>query len=456
MPRADFRRSIRIILGGARLTRRGIVFVVWGIVTVLLGFGVDMPILLYVGCFAVALPLVALLFVRTRESALSVSRRFSFPVVEAGNTTAVTLRVDNHSQRATSPVRWRDALPWRPWVTDSGWLPRLSVKTRLASDRSAAQLSYSLTPASRGIFEIGPLVVEATDPFELAWGAWNVGSESSLIVTPRVAQLATSALVAQSGDGEARVVQRRSAGDDDDAMTREYRRGDAMRRVHWKASARHGSLMVRQEEQHSYPEARIIVDTRLEGYPDASRATSLRAVGGDRVSPAHSARFEWVVGMLASAAVQLRREGFLVQIIETGQSQLTDAATLHRRSSAEQELLTRLAALAPIETPADWWGDPASRSFARGPVIALVARPEPATIDYLVSQSTSTVLAVVFIVESTSSFGDRERTNAPQRPPLAVELRAAGWRVISVQSFDDVADAWNLFVAESMVARERH
>ena len=456
MARADFRRSIRIVLGGARLTRRGVTFVALGVVAVLVGFATGMPILLYVGCFMVALPLVALTFVRTRESALSVSRRFSFPVVEAGSTTAVTLRVDNHSKRATSPVRWRDALPWRPWVTDSGWLPRLSIKTRLTSDLSAAQLSYSLTPATRGVFEIGPLIVEATDPFELAWGAWNVGSESSLIVTPRVVQLTTSALIAQSGDGQARVIQRRSAGDDDDAMTREYRRGDAMRRVHWKASARHGSLMVRQEEQHSYPEARIIVDTRLEGYPDASRATVLRAVGGNGESQSHSARFEWVVTMLASAAVQLRREGFLVQIIETGQSQLTDAATLQRRSSAEQELLTRLAALTPIETPADWWGEPSSRSFARGPVIALVANPEPATVDFLVSQATSNVLAVAFIVETTSGLGDRARFGAANRPPLAEELRAAGWKVISVQSFDDVADVWNLFVTESRLARERN
>ncbi|EAR23872.1 hypothetical protein A20C1_05427 [marine actinobacterium PHSC20C1] len=456
MPRADLRRSIRIVLGGARFTRRGIGFVVLGAVAVIAGYAVSMPILLYVGCFCIALPVVALLFVRTRESTLNVSRQFSFPVVEAGSTTAVTLRVDNRSRRATSPVRWRDALPWRPWVTESGWLPRLSVKTSVASARSSAQLSYSLTPTKRGVFEVGPLVVEATDPCDLAWGAWNVGSVTSLVVTPRVARLATTALIAQSGDGEARVIQRRSAGDDDDAMTREYRRGDAMRRVHWKASARHGSLMVRQEEQHSYPEARIIVDTRIDGYPDASRATVLHAIGGDTVSPSHSARFEWVVAMLASAAVQLRREGFLVQIIETGQSQLTDAAVLHRRSSAEQALLTRLAALAPIETAADWWAEPSSRSFSRGPVIALMANPEPETVDFLVSQSTSNVLAVAFVVEPTSGFGDRERFGSAKRQPLAVELRDAGWKVISVQSFDDVSDVWNLFVTESRLIRERH
>ncbi|TQO20874.1 uncharacterized protein (DUF58 family) [Rhodoglobus vestalii] len=454
MPRLDFRRAIRVVLGGARPTRRGLAFLVLGSVGILAGFTTGMPILLYVGCFVLALPVVAFTFVRTRESTMSVTRRFSFAVVEAGSTTAVTLRVDNAARRVTSPVRWRDSLPWRPWVTDSGWLPRLSVKTGLTSDRSAAQLSYSLTPTERGVFEVGPLVVEATDPFDLAWGAWNVGSVTPLVVTPRVVQLATSALVAQSGDGEARVVQRRSAGDDDDSMTREYRRGDAMRRVHWKASARHGSLMVRQEEQHSYPEARIIVDTRLEGYPDASRASVTPAMSAVGASRSQSARFEWVVTMLASAVVQLRREGFLIHIIETAQSQLTDAATVHRRSSAEQELLTRLASFAPIESSAAWEGEPSTRSSTRGPVIALMANPEPVTVDFLVRQSTNNVLAVAFVVEPTSGFGDRERFGSAKRPPLADELRTAGWKVISVKSFDDVAEAWNLFVAQSRVASD--
>ena len=109
MPRAEFRRSIRIVLGGARLTRRGITFLALGVGVGIAGFALGIPILLYVSSFALALPIVAVIFVRTRESTLSVSRRFSFPVVEAGNTTAVTLRVDNESKRATAPVRWRDA-----------------------------------------------------------------------------------------------------------------------------------------------------------------------------------------------------------------------------------------------------------------------------------------------------------------------------------------------------------
>ncbi|MBH0082995.1 DUF58 domain-containing protein [Salinibacterium sp. SWN167] len=454
MARDMMLRSIRIVMGGARLTNRGATFLVAGGVALGVGFGAGMPVLLYVGSFALALPMVAAFFVRRHAAAMTVTRRFSFPVVEAASTTAVTLRVDNQLRRATAAMRWRDGLPWHPWVTESGWLPRLSVKTGAGNDRSAAQLSYTLTPTARGVFDVGPLVVEASDPLQLAWGAWSVGAATPLIVTPQVVQFAPTALLAQSGDGEARVVQRRAAGDDDDAMTREYRRGDAMRRVHWKASARHGSLMVRQEEQHSYPQARIIVDTRLVGYPDASRAAAIRTPSGSAVAPAHSPRFEWVVSMLASAAVQLRREGFLVSIVETGQSQLTDAAVLHRRSAAEQELLTRLAAIAPIDSPAAWWTDSAARAATSVPTIALVANPDAETIDFLAAQTTGAGLAVAFVVESSSSFGDRERGGTEKRAPVTDQLSTAGWKVISVRSYDDVADAWNLLVSESKVLRE--
>ena len=50
-------------------------------------------------------------------------------------------------------------------------------------------------------------------------------------------------------------------------MTREYRHGDPMRRVHWAATARHGELMVRQEESVTTPEATIILDQRLAAFP---------------------------------------------------------------------------------------------------------------------------------------------------------------------------------------------
>ncbi|MEJ1229582.1 MAG: DUF58 domain-containing protein [Galbitalea sp.] len=85
-------------------------------------------------------------------------------------------------------------------------------------------------------------------------------------------------------------------------MTREYRTGDALRRVHWRASARHGELMVRQEEQRSYPEARIILDTRTDGYGGTISSFEFHDSG--------FTWFEWAITMVASIGVHLHPLGF--------------------------------------------------------------------------------------------------------------------------------------------------
>jgi uncharacterized protein (DUF58 family) len=52
-----------------------------------------------------------------------------------------------------------------------------------------------------------------------------------------------------------------SAGDDFAAL-REYVVGDDLRRVHWVSSARHGDLLVRQDEVHWQGRTTIVLDTR--------------------------------------------------------------------------------------------------------------------------------------------------------------------------------------------------
>src|SRR5690606_18569135 len=122
----------------------------------------------------------------------------------------------------------------------------------------------------RGLYAIGPFVVEHEDPFGMAVSTIALGDPDRLVVIPALTDLSEGGPSLADGDGAAQLVQRKPAGNDDDLSTREYRPGDALRRVHWRASARHGELMVRQEEHRSLPDARIIVDTRRRGYPDAT------------------------------------------------------------------------------------------------------------------------------------------------------------------------------------------
>ena len=130
---------------------------------------------------------------------------------------------------------------------------------------------------------LGPLSVRLTDPFGFCRLDRAFTSRHQMIVTPTVEQLPAIALKADwSGSGDSRSRSVAAAGEDDVAV-REYRHGDELRRVHWRATAKSGSLMVRREEQPWETRCTMLLDTRLtahtEGGPDASfeRAVSAAA-----------------------------------------------------------------------------------------------------------------------------------------------------------------------------------
>jgi uncharacterized protein (DUF58 family) len=459
------RGLLALTVGGVRLTLRGWVFLAASFVCFIAAYAGGRHELLYAATLLAALPIIAFVVVWARRPKLSVVRSFSPHVIAAGNTASVTLAVRNVSPRRSLRARWTDTLPWRPGATEEGDLPALQVRGPRFAARNSVTLGYELTPPRRGIFPIGPMSIEVGDALGLAASSISTGEAQAVTVTPEVIPLAETGLTMPAGDGEARLVQRRATGDDDDSMTREYRTGDAMRRVHWRASARHGDLMVRQEEQRSFPEARIIVDTRRAGYRDVSNELSpggspARSPGGSGAQmddTADSAAFEWVVRMLASVAVHLRRMGFLVTIEETALPQLDHVGQGRRRTWGDEEFLASLAAIGLADTlAARRTGGASDRtSRANGPVVAIVGTPEPDTVDWLLRQRRPGELAVVFMVRNATSLDVINRSfGVPSSAPAVAErLADAGWLVVPVREDDDHAAAWEAVVVETGRAR---
>lgn len=421
------------------LTRRGAVFLGSAIVAFALAYSTGLRELLYVAILLAVMPLGALLHVWSARPRLDVSRSFSPHVLEAGSAATATLHVRNLSLRRSARSRWRDTLPWRPGLTPEADLPALQPRgARYSSRGNTATLRYELRPPRRGVFSIGPLDVDVIDAFGMATSSLTTGDPQSIVVTPQAVALPATGLTASAGDGEARLVQRRSAGDEDDTITREYRSGDAMRRVHWRATARHGDLMVRQEEQRSLPEARIIVDTRRTGYRDAS---------DDDEDAVESEAFEWVVRMLASVALHLRRSGFDVTVVETGPPQL--AALVQRRQGSwhEEEFLVGLASFELVDDVVH--KDPETQRG--GPTIAIVGSPDPATLEWLAGQGREGEVCAAFMVQAVSSLDVLTRQFGMPSTPTGVgeRLARAGWLVVPVRSDDDHAAAWEAVVYET-------
>jgi uncharacterized protein (DUF58 family) len=276
---------------------------------------------------------------------------------------------------------------------------------------------YEVTPPSRGVFELGPMLVDFADPFGLADGALVAGAAETLTVTPALVPLADGVVSISADEGPTRMLQRRALGGEDDLMTREYRRGDALRRVHWRASAHSGQLMVRQEEQRSHAEARILLDTRLTHYRDTERVE-------DTDTPRSDA-FEWAVTFTASLGVHLARTGFLVQVIETAPAQL--ASPEHTDEFLESLASVSLSNEAPEELSLLRGVQRPDRS--QGSVFAIVSDIDSATVERLAAQRHAFDLAVAFLV-------------APRQLALERTLTEAGWLCVTVQPDDSIESAW--------------
>ena len=80
---------------------------------------------------------------------------------------------------------------------------------------------------------------------------------------------------------------------------RAYRDGDDMRRVHWRATAHHGELMVRREEQPWQSRATLLLDTRTGAHAGQDPDSSL----------------EYAVSAAASIGVHLADRGYAVRLV---------------------------------------------------------------------------------------------------------------------------------------------
>lgn len=402
----------------AHLTRRGWVTLTIGVIGIFLGYTAGRREVLVIGGMAILLVILGAVLVRVRRPRFDIIRLFAPPVVAAGAATRVTVRVRNIGSSSSTPLLWNDAIPWSQPMEPQE-LPGIPIGS--AAQRVRA-VDYDLHPPRRGLYPIGPFVVEYEDPFGMVDSVLAVGEADRLVVVPEVVELPTGGPTLADGEGTAQLVQRRVTGNDDDLTTREYRPGDALRRVHWRASARHGELMVRQEEHRSHPDARILLDTRQSGYPDAVPDP------GDSWSPsAHSEGFEWVVRMTASLGSHLEAAGFRVLIEETGVPQIEALGERWEGGRRAEGFLTSLAAVRLIDRPRDPVG-PAVLAEPEGPVFALLAEPDDETVTWILKRRRAGQVAVAFLLNPRQGLRDR--------------LEGAGWEVVAVHEETDPGEAW--------------
>ena len=433
----------RIADAASSLTLRGRCLVAAGLTLCLLGALLGERALVQLALFVLALPVISAVGVSRQRFRVATRRTVTPPRLPRGGDADVLLEVANTDRRAGGLWLLTEQLP-----AQLGRRPRFVVE-RLASG-ATAPLRYRLHGDRRGRFALGPLRLRLVDPFGLVLRTAAGSDSASLLVVPRVRLLQGSgALTGAHGAGGEGARRSIAVHGEDDVSTREYRHGDDLRLVHWRATARTGELMVRLEERPWRASATVFLDGRLDAHLAAGAPVG---PAGDPAAPQDT--LEWAVEAAASIGAHLLRRGAGLRVV-TDAGELTPA--LGRGRLGPEELVERLAELSGSRYPGLQTGVEAlRRSTVDGPAICLLGLVGPDDVAALsrARSGPGTDVALVVDAEAWTAAGatrGRRALSPAARQELCTRqqsaidlLRAAGWQVVPVRPDHSVEQVWSL------------
>jgi uncharacterized protein (DUF58 family) len=310
----------------AGLTVRGRAFLAAGVTAIVCSIMLNQTTLARVGVLLLALTLITVLVLARNRYRLTLVRTVTPQLVAAGQPARVTLTLANDGLAPNGVLLLEDQVPYV-----LGTRPRFVLEGISQGWRHS--VTYQVRSDVRGRFEIGPMSVRVSDPFGLVELGRTFRTTVPLTVTPRtipLPQIPLGGAWTGSGDNRPRSF---ATGSAEDVTVREYRRGDDLRRVHWRSSARVGQLMVRREEQPWQSRATLFLDNRVIAHRGQGIASSLEAA----------------VSAAASIAVHLTRRGFAVRLVTATGEEPGSAWHLRGADLNAAPLLEALAVVSPVQ-----------------------------------------------------------------------------------------------------------
>ncbi|MHA7155915.1 DUF58 domain-containing protein [Arthrobacter sp. TMN-50] len=448
------------------LTPRGWGLVITGVVALLFAQFLGRRDLLYVGVLLVCLPLLSVLMLRLIKPRFTVGREFAPHTMETGFTSTVTLSVAS-SGPVSGSVVMHELLPSR-----FGDSPEFHFPSRHPT-RGASYYEYRLRSSSRGVYDVGPVTAAFTDPFGLGTSRHTLGGTNRLVVTPASLDLPHSLLTGARGADGFAVTRRNANPSDDDVMTREYRAGDPMRRVHWAATARHNELMVRQEESVTTPEATLILDRRQTRYNSGFSGAFGADRGEEGTSLLSAPGFEWAVIAAMSITAHLLERNYALRFVdETGAPALRSSVSAPWPEEEEHAGMTGIHNVAEGLAALELLPDPSKRTTPRrqprpGKTAEAAATRNAPFGDPMIDKLATykfrgplvAVLGAITAGEARDLAGAAEYGSASfailiaDRPrdlqPVMDILRGVGWHAVAVSPTADLRAAWTYFDSRS-------
>lgn len=296
------------------------------ILLLLIGIAFQLGLLVYAMYALLGVILLSRFLARKWIEGLTADRECNREIAEVGDRVAVVVRIRNSS---ALPVPWLIVEDSLPKSALSQKPARLKVEGRRiqlmqVGPRSDKSLLYQVTCQMRGYYQIGPLMIESGDLFGLHRRYRILTEPQFVLVYPKVIPLMGYDLSSRKPIGEIRMTHRLFEDPTRIAGVREYQRGDSLNRIHWKATARTGTLHSRVFEPSTVAGATIVLDFHRSRYPAQGEPT----------------RSELAVTAAASLANAVCQLGQQVGFISNGR----DAADRIRTEGWSHEFRTRDAA----------------------------------------------------------------------------------------------------------------
>lgn len=222
-----------------RPTRRAFVIAGIGMLLVLAGATAQAGWLFVLAAGVLGL-VAGSLIVRHRMSAVEVAREVPRRA-RVGDAVRAGLTIRNRSGRAVPLFTLEDSF---------GAFPPVTVGSERLAPDDVARVELVRAALKRGRFESGPVTLRSAAPFGLVRSSRVVQVVSEVTVVPSWVDLTSFPILEPSSSPSDVLHERARTGAGEEFLAvREFRPGDPLRSVHWRSTARAGTLVVREFEQ---------------------------------------------------------------------------------------------------------------------------------------------------------------------------------------------------------------
>lgn len=270
----------------------------------------------------------------------------------------------------------------------------------------------------RGEYDLGPLVIRASDPFNLFPRDIEFEGIDKVLVYPQVLplpDLASSRILLSDGHSRR---QRMNVLSTDVASVRQYADGDPIGRIHWLTTARTGELMVKQFDQGSAGEMWVLFDQHADAQAGSGKEST----------------DEYGATIAASVIDKYTRTFTEVGYVAYGSSSMI--ATPEHTASHRENIMRHIASSRPtgnvdiIQALAALDRD----LFVSSTLVVVTAANDGAWIDALGTLQRRGVQVICIVLDRASFGGEANQSVIPR-------LSMAGVATYRVYRGDDIADA---------------